>query len=85
VRTSIATLSPALAAIGTGSNPPAMTAVVTELVLRGLRIVAVAPSGIVPGGSETYARSLVALPTTEKLARELAADRIGTGSDTIAE
>ena len=47
------TLSPALAAIGSGSKPPPVIAAVTVPVVRGLRMVTSSPSGTVPGGRET--------------------------------
>ena len=79
------TLSPALAAIGSGSKPPPVIAAVTLPVVRGLRTVTSSPSGIVPGWSDTYARSMLVLPTTEKLACAPEGAGVGTGSDTIAE
>src|SRR5256885_8429698 len=79
------TLSPALATIGTGSKPPPVIAAATVLAARGLLTVASSPSGIVPGSSETYTRSVLVPPTTEKLARAPEGAGVGTGSETIAE
>src|SRR6266699_2934312 len=52
LRTSTSTVSPAIAATGTGSNPPSMIAAVTIRVVRALLMVTVEPSGIVPGANE---------------------------------
>jgi hypothetical protein len=51
---STATVSPTLAASGTGSNPPATTTVVTDWPVASFVIVArMAPAGTDAGGNET--------------------------------
>src|SRR5690349_19507485 len=51
---SIASVSPMLAASGTGSNPPSMRAVVTDQPVAWLVMAACVPVGTAPGESETY-------------------------------
>src|SRR5690242_1643086 len=51
---SIASVSPMLAASGTGSNPPSMRAVVTDQPVAWLMMAACVPAGTAPGESETY-------------------------------
>src|SRR5690349_9181820 len=48
-----ASVSPTLAAIGTGSNPPLTTTVVTARPVASSVIVALAPAGTEPGDNET--------------------------------
>src|SRR5436190_12338910 len=47
-------VSPRLAGIGCGSNPPSTIGTATRCAVRRLAIVAVEPSATVPGTSDTY-------------------------------
>jgi hypothetical protein len=77
---STSSVSPALARIPTGSNPPLLMAVVAESPFWALRITADIPPAAEPGGIETYTIvAAVVAPETAAVAGPIGI----TGSDRI--